>query len=229
MMEFIRGIRTPLLTMRIPASVSTASKVAGELGVPVSEEELGRATYILQVHGEVAAELGDPLAGGVGGDAEDANAAGGVLDDRQNVQVGAGEGTDFEEVARQQCICLAAQEGGPGGGGPFGSRVDAVCFEDLPHGGGGDLDTERGQLTANAPVAPRGVLPEPAATPASGWTGWYADVHAREARRPRRDGASADRGASAGRCPGGPATQGAGVSPWAGGEAAQRGRTDQSA
>jgi hypothetical protein len=91
---------------------------------------------LLQVHGEVAAELG------------------GVLDDSQNVQTGTGEGRNFEEVARKQGACLTAQERGPGGGGPPDRRVDAVRFEDLPHRGGGDLDTECGQLTVNAPIAP---------------------------------------------------------------------------
>src|SRR5262245_25855761 len=37
-------------------------------------------------------------------------------------------------------------------------RVYAFLLENLPDGGGCDLDAERGELTVHAPVPPRGVL-----------------------------------------------------------------------
>jgi hypothetical protein len=36
---------------------------------------------VIEIHAEVAGQLGQPRSGGVGGDAEDVDAAGGVLDD----------------------------------------------------------------------------------------------------------------------------------------------------
>src|SRR3954463_14803458 len=50
-----------------------------------------------------------------------------------------------EEVAGQDRVGLAAEEGGPGLAVALGCGVDAVLFEDLPHGGGGDLDAEHGE------------------------------------------------------------------------------------
>jgi hypothetical protein len=35
---------------------------------------------------------------------------------------------------------------------------DSMSFEDLPDGGSGDLDVERGQFAVDAPIAPRGML-----------------------------------------------------------------------
>jgi hypothetical protein len=44
-------------------------------------------------------------------------------------------------------------------GRPFGGGVDAGVFQDLPDGGGGDLDAEDEQLAVHPPVAPAGVPP----------------------------------------------------------------------
>ncbi|WP_246147723.1 hypothetical protein [Nonomuraea turkmeniaca] len=57
----------------------------GELGIPVTYQEPGHATGFLQLHDEIAAELGDPLPCRVRGHAENPNAAGGVLNDRQHL------------------------------------------------------------------------------------------------------------------------------------------------
>jgi hypothetical protein len=76
------------------------------------------------------------LCGGVCGGAQDSDAAGGVLDDGEDVQVCAGEGAGFEEVAGEQGVGLAAQEVGPGCAATFGGGWDAVLFEDFPDGGG---------------------------------------------------------------------------------------------
>jgi hypothetical protein len=91
------------------------------------------------------------------GSAEDADAAGGVFDDGEEVQASPGQGTSLEEITREQRIRLAAQEVGPGGVLSLGRRGDAVSIENLPDRGGGDLDAKRGQFPVDAPVAPRGV------------------------------------------------------------------------
>jgi hypothetical protein len=48
------------------------------------------------------------------GRAEDSDAAGGVLDDCENVESRSGQGADFKEVGSEEGVCLAAQEGSPG-------------------------------------------------------------------------------------------------------------------
>jgi hypothetical protein len=54
-----------------------------ELRVPVTNQEPGPAVHVLRVHDEVAAELRHPCCGGCAG-AQDPNASGGVLDDRED-------------------------------------------------------------------------------------------------------------------------------------------------
>jgi hypothetical protein len=44
----------------------------------------------------------------------------------------------------------------------WGRWVDAVGLEDLPDGGGGDLDTERGEFAVHPPVPPARVLSDQA-------------------------------------------------------------------
>ena len=51
----------------------------GELGVAVADEEPEAPIGLVEVHEQVAGLLGEPLPGGVGGDAQDMDAAGGPL------------------------------------------------------------------------------------------------------------------------------------------------------
>jgi hypothetical protein len=76
------------------------------------------------------------------GGAQDADPAGGVLDYRQDVQLGPGQGCRLEEVAGQQCVGLGAQELRPRAAGALGCGVDTGLVEDLLHGGGRDFDAE---------------------------------------------------------------------------------------
>src|SRR5690242_21655976 len=91
-------------------------------------------TGILKIHDEVLRSLGYPGGNGMRGRAEDADPPAGVLDDRQHVQAGAGQGDGLEEVAGEQRISLGTEEVSPGGRGAFGCRVDPGLAEDLPHG-----------------------------------------------------------------------------------------------
>jgi hypothetical protein len=102
--------------------------------------------------------LGDPLCGGVGGGAEDADASGGVFDGGEDGEAGSGQGAGLEEVDGRDRLCLGVQEGGPGGVVAVRGWVDAVFVEDVPHGGGGDLDAEGGQFAVDAPVSPPRIL-----------------------------------------------------------------------
>ena len=56
---------------------------------------------------------GQPAAGGVGGDAEDVYAAGGVLDDEERVEPVQGDGVEVEQVAGEDGVRLGSQELGP--------------------------------------------------------------------------------------------------------------------
>jgi hypothetical protein len=92
----------------------------------------------------------------VGGGAQDVDAAGGVFDDREDVQTGSGQ--RFDEVGGQQRLGLRAEEVGPGGGGPVRRGIDTGLAQDLPDRGGGELDSEGEQFVVDAPVAPAAVL-----------------------------------------------------------------------
>ncbi|WP_461124919.1 hypothetical protein [Saccharothrix stipae] len=85
MIAFIRGIRTPLKTIWMPASVRTASNRAGILAVAVADHEPRGTTRVLEIHGEVRGGLGDPGGGRVRGGAEHVDPAAGVLDHREHV------------------------------------------------------------------------------------------------------------------------------------------------
>jgi hypothetical protein len=55
----------------------------GEFGVSVADEESEVPAGVVEVHEQVAGLLGQPLPGGMGGDAQDVHAAGRVLDDKE--------------------------------------------------------------------------------------------------------------------------------------------------
>jgi hypothetical protein len=76
----------------------------------------------------------------MGGGTENTDAAGGVLDDGEDVQPRAGQCPGLEEIGGEDRLCLAAQEGGPGLAVALGRRFDPVGPEDLPDRGGGDLE-----------------------------------------------------------------------------------------
>jgi hypothetical protein len=66
------------------------------------------------------ASWGQPAAGGVRGDAQEADAAGGVLDDEEGVEPVQGDGVEMKQVAGQDPVRLGSQELGPAGSGSSG-------------------------------------------------------------------------------------------------------------
>ena len=90
MIAIILGIWVPLSTTWIPASLRTVSNKGGVLAVAVPDQEPHPAAGVLKIHDEVPGGLGDPGCGGMRGCAEGPDPPGGVLDDRQHVQAGAG-------------------------------------------------------------------------------------------------------------------------------------------
>jgi hypothetical protein len=59
---------------------------AGELRVPVPDQEFALRTKVTEVHEQSAGLLANPVCGGMCGDAQDVYPAVGVLDDRKAVQ-----------------------------------------------------------------------------------------------------------------------------------------------
>ena len=108
----------------------------GELRVPVADQVLDGCGCVFQVHGEVLRRLSDPGRGGMRGGTEDANTAGGVFDDGEDVLALPGQRDGLDEVAGEQRFGLGAQEAGPGRDAALGCGVDARGLEDLPDGGG---------------------------------------------------------------------------------------------
>ena len=81
-MALARGARTGVRMIWIPLQVKDGVEGCGEPGVAIADEEPEPPAGIVEVHGEVAGQLGQPSAGRVRGDAEDVHAAGGVLNDK---------------------------------------------------------------------------------------------------------------------------------------------------
>ncbi len=127
--------------------------------VAVTDQETRPASRVPQVHHEGAYGLGHPGGGGVHGGAQDPDPPSGVVDDCQDVHPGTGERHRFDDVGGEDGVGRGAQERRPAGRGALGCWVDAGILKDLPDGGRGDRDAQDGQLTVDAPVPPRAVLP----------------------------------------------------------------------
>ena len=81
----------------------------GELGVAVADEEPEASVGVVEVHQQVAGLLGEPGAGGVGGDAQDVHPPGGVLDDEEDVEAAQGDGVEVEQVAGEDGVGLRSR------------------------------------------------------------------------------------------------------------------------
>jgi hypothetical protein len=124
----------------------------GEFAVAVPDQESRPTAGVLEVHDQVL-----PGCGRVRGGAQDVDAPGGVLDEREYV-TGSGQGDGFEEVAGEEGVGLGSEEVGPGTGRALRRWVNPGLFEDLPDGGGGDLDPEDEEFAVEAAVAPARIL-----------------------------------------------------------------------
>ena len=126
-----------------------------------------------------------------------------MVDDGEDVQPGSGQSAGLEEVGGEDGVCLAVQESGPGEVVALGCGLDAVGFEDLPRGGGGDLDSQSGEFAVDSPVAPAWVFPDKAEdegldTADGGWAAWpfragcSGVVSAEKVAVPAQDGVGGD-------------------------------------
>jgi hypothetical protein len=76
----------------------------GELGVAVADEEPEEPTGILEIHGQVAGLMGQPGSGRMGGAAQDAHPAGGVLDDEERGEPVRSDRLEVEQVASEDAV-----------------------------------------------------------------------------------------------------------------------------
>jgi hypothetical protein len=118
----------------IPIEANTASKRDGELRIPVPDQVGEPARCLFQSAGEIAGELGGPLARRVPGNPEQVHAPGVEFDDERHVQAGEREcAVDVEEVGGQDRGGVGTQENSPGSVASRWRR-DAVGAQDLADG-----------------------------------------------------------------------------------------------
>jgi hypothetical protein len=97
-----------IFTTSTLAAANTASNADVKLGVPVTDQKPEPVDPIVEVHQEVASLLGDPGAGGVGGDPGQVYFSSFDFDDEQHVQPGQPDRVDGEAVGGQQRTGLGA-------------------------------------------------------------------------------------------------------------------------
>ena len=161
-----RGARTGVLMVGMPAAVKTASKAVVNLASRSRKRNRKRRPVSsLKAHPQVAGLLGQPGAGGMGGDPEDVHPAGGVLDDDERVEPVQRDGVQVEQVAGEDRLWLCAEELRPARSCPPRRGVDAGPVQDGPDGGGADPVAEAGELAVDAAVAPLGFSVARASSP----------------------------------------------------------------
>jgi hypothetical protein len=104
MIEFMRGIRTPLSTTSIPASLNTASNSWGKLAVPIPDQQPRPAAGVFKVHDQVLRRLHHPGGGRMRGRAQHPDPAASVFDQREHVHVRSGQGDRLEEACRKSSV-----------------------------------------------------------------------------------------------------------------------------
>ena len=89
----------------------------GELAVPVADQEPEPVGAVAKVHEQVAGLLGDPSAGGVGGDPGEVHVTTIVLNHDEDVKAAQEDRVDVGEVDREDRVGLRAKELRPGWAG----------------------------------------------------------------------------------------------------------------
>jgi hypothetical protein len=157
MIEFIRGACGEVSTIRTPSARKTSSNRLVNLRSRslIKTEVSGSLTH---VEHQVAGLLGDPDGGRVRSDAQNVDAAGGVLDHGEAVQPGERDRLYMEEVGGQDPFRLSLQELSPGRLAATGCRIESGLLLDRPHGGRGGLPAQSGDLPGYTPISPGRIL-----------------------------------------------------------------------
>jgi hypothetical protein len=103
----------------------------------VAQQEPERPAGVLEIHQQGAGQLAQPLAARVRSDAEDADPAGGMLEDEEAVQPGQGHRLEVEQVAGENPV-VGGEELPPARPGPPRRRLQAGRRQDAPYRRGPD-------------------------------------------------------------------------------------------
>jgi hypothetical protein len=141
------------------ADVGAGEDGGDELGISVADQEPELLDVVAEVHQEVAGLLGDPGAGGVGGDPGEVYVAAAVLDHHEHVEAAQDDGVDVGEVDREDRPRVRGEELAPARPGGARSGIDPGDPKDLPHRRRGDLVAESDQFAVDASVSPSWVFP----------------------------------------------------------------------
>src|SRR6185312_5646283 len=129
---FARGAWGGVLMIRMSAPAKTASNAVVNLLSRSRMRNREPDGAVAEVHEKVAGLLGDPGAGGVGGDPGDVHAAAAVLDHDEDVEAAQAHGVDVGEVDGEDRVGLRGQELSPGRSGPSGRGIESRVLQDLP-------------------------------------------------------------------------------------------------
>jgi len=111
-MEMAVGTCTGVRMISAPVERHTSSNPGGP-GVPVADQELARGGLVIEDGGDVPGLLGNPEAGGMGGDAGQLQPSAGELDEAQDVHPPQEDRVDGEAVAGHDPGGLLGQERPP--------------------------------------------------------------------------------------------------------------------
>jgi hypothetical protein len=111
----------------------TRHRRAGELAIAIPDQELELSRAVAEVHQQIPCLLGHPGTAGVGGDAEEVDAAAGMLDHEQNIESVQHHRVHAKQVRGENAVCLGAQEFSPAR--PFAARcrIDTGSLQNRPH------------------------------------------------------------------------------------------------
>jgi hypothetical protein len=156
-MEMAVGTCTGVRMISAPVERHTSSNPGGP-GVPVADQELARGGLVIEDGGDVPGLLGNPEAGGMGGDAGQLQPSAGELDEAQDVHPPQEDRVDGEAVAGHDPGGLLGQERPPACWDTPRRRVKRVGAQHSPDRAGRHPNAKAQQLTVDPLVAPPWVL-----------------------------------------------------------------------
>jgi hypothetical protein len=153
MIAFIRACGA-VSTTRMPSVVNTPIEQAGELAVPVPDQESEVVGLIAKAGHQVAGLLRDPASCRVRRDTQHVDTACSVFDHHEAVQPGGSDRFHAEEVAGHEPGRLDFKKLAPGLVTAPGCWTEPGLRHDGPDGGRGGLPAQTGDLAGYAPVSP---------------------------------------------------------------------------
>ena len=129
-----------------------------EFRVPVPDQELDRAPFVLERHREIARLLSDPRSDRMLGDPSQEDLAAFEVDEKQHIQTTQRDRIDVEKVAGQRAGSLGTEELCPRRSRSSRRRFEPVSSKHIAHGGRREIDAEFLQLADDPEIAPARIL-----------------------------------------------------------------------